>query len=124
MDESLALLKLLQVLGMFRNVNLFILLNKVDIFQEMIAESPISDLYPEYTGGADCFKACKFFAEKFYKIGSRMSANTHILTSCAVDSQSMKDVAQCIKDVVEPVRPCIQPHWQFRHYSKVCRLVG
>lgn len=103
MQESLGLFKSLLNLGIFNRVNIYVLLNKVDIFQRMISKVTISDYFPGYTGGADCFNACKFFADKFYSISHRYSrqSETNIFPISAVDSESVSDVALCVRDLLE-----------------------
>ena len=101
MRESLGLFKSLQNLGIFRRVNIHILLNKVDIFQRTISKIPISDYFPEYTGGADCFNACKFFADKFLSISNFREATTNVFPISAVDAESVLDVSSCIRQSSE-----------------------
>lgn len=104
MQESLGLFESLLNLGIFDRMNIYILLNKVDIFQRVISKVPISDYFPGYIGGADCFNACKFFADKFFSIshlrGSRKSS-TSVFPITAVDSKSVLDVGLCIGDLSE-----------------------
>ena len=98
MQESLALFQSLKELGGFERVHVFVLLNKIDIFEQLITEIPISDFYPEYTGGADLFKACRFFADKFYDIGKHLGLTTSVYPMSAVNPGSVKDVAICIRN--------------------------
>ena len=99
MRESLGLFKSIHNLGIFRRVNIHILLNKVDIFQRTISKIPISDYFPEYTGGADCFNACKFFADKFISISNDnfREAETTIFPISAVDAESVSNVSSYIR---------------------------
>lgn len=100
MRESLGLLESLQKLGIFRKMNIYILLNKVDIFQRMISKIPISDFFPGYTGGTDCFNACKFFADKFFSISDDnfpRARTTTIYPISAVDAESVSYVSSCIR---------------------------
>ena len=98
MQESLALFRLLQKLGGFERLHVFILLNKIDIFEHLITQVSISDFYPEYTGSANLFEACRFFADKFYDIGKHLGLTTSVYPMSAVDPGSVQDVATCIRD--------------------------
>ena len=100
MQESLALLKSIQNLDIFRGMHIYILLNKVDIFQRTISKDPISDYFPGYTGGADCFNACKFFADKFFSVSNGNLWT--IFPISAVDPGSVSDVSSCIRQRERP----------------------
>ena len=95
MRESLKLYNSLKALDTFKQKKVYVLLNKVDIFRRMISEIAISDYFFDYTGGADPFNACKFFADKF------SGATTKIYPMSAVDSASVSDVCLCIRDSLE-----------------------
>ena len=99
MRESLDLFKSLQNAGIFSHVKVNILLNKVDIFRRVITKFPISDYFNDYTGGVDCFYACKFFADKFFKV--HPATSRVVLPVSAVDSESVSDVALCIRDLFD-----------------------
>ena len=104
MQDSLGLFKSIHNLDIFRRVNIHILLNKVDIFQRTISKIPISDYFPEYTGGADCFNACKFFADKFFSISNEnpREAETTIFPVSAVKAESVLDTLSCIAQHERP----------------------
>lgn len=87
--------------GIFYGVTIYILLNKVDLFRRMISRIPISDYFPDYTGDADCFSACKFFADSFMSISKSQKATTQIFPMSAVDSKSVRDVSLCVRDLLE-----------------------
>ena len=99
MRESLGLFESILKLGIFRRKSIYILLNKVDIFQRTISEIPISNYFPEYTGGANCYNACKFFADKFFSIG--IGSHPAIFPLSAVDRMSVLNVSSCIRHYEE-----------------------
>lgn len=101
MRESLGLFQSLLRLDIFHRVEIYILLNKVDVFRRMISRVPVSEYFPDYAGGTDCFNACKFFADSFMSISNSRKATTHIFPMSAVDSISVRDVALCVRDLLE-----------------------
>ena len=101
MQDSINMFRSLLNHGVFCGVTIYILLNKVDLFRHMISRIPISDYFPDYTGGADCFNACKFFADNFMSIGKYQNATTNIFPMSAVDSESVRDVWLCIRDLLK-----------------------
>lgn len=101
MQESLSLFRSLLKLRIFDRVNIYILLNKVDIFRRMISRTPISDYFSDYTGGADLFNACKFFADKFFTISNFHKVTTNIFPTSAVDAEAVLDLLVCLRDSSE-----------------------
>ncbi len=104
MQHSLTLLKSFVRLGGFKSVKIYILLNKLDISAGKITRIPIANFFPEYTGGTDCFAACKFFADMFYTVGCRLGTTPYVFPISAVSRDSMKDVSLSIRDLIEPCR--------------------
>ena len=50
----------------FKSSSIILFLNKTDLFKEKIAEKPVSDYFPDYTGAANDFDASsRYFANKF-----------------------------------------------------------
>jgi hypothetical protein len=65
MHESLVLFESVVNSRWFLSTSIILFLNKIDVFREKIARSPLNRIYPEYTGGADVNKATKFLVWKF-----------------------------------------------------------
>ncbi|KAL6718265.1 hypothetical protein ACLMJK_004353 [Lecanora helva] len=102
MKESLNLLRSLKKLGGFKPAKLCILLNKIDVFKQMLPRIPISQFFPDYTGGIDLFDACKFFADKFYDIGLSVGCDVHVFPISAVHGDSVCDISIYISDSLKP----------------------
>ncbi|ORX84080.1 guanine nucleotide binding protein, alpha subunit [Anaeromyces robustus] len=60
--------------------NIVIFFNKIDIFKKKLNTSPVSNYYPEYTGGNDYAEAATFFAKKFVKLNANKNriVSTHL----------------------------------------------
>ncbi|PVU96925.1 hypothetical protein BB559_002197 [Furculomyces boomerangus] len=65
MEESLALFQSIVNSNWFIRSSIILFLNKIDVFKEKIEYSPLSSVYPEYTGGADVSLATTFILWKF-----------------------------------------------------------
>ena len=55
-----------------RDVPIILILNMTDVLEQLITTRPISDYFEDYTGGANCLEARRFFANKFAKSDRRV----------------------------------------------------
>lgn len=60
MDDSLTLFETVAQNPLFEGLPIFLLLNKKDIFTELLETHPLGDVYPEYEGGANDTAALEF----------------------------------------------------------------
>ena len=74
------------------DVPIILLLNMTDVLAQLITIRPISDYFEDYTGGASCVQACRFFANKFAKSDRRMMGNLRIYGICAVEESSFRGI--------------------------------
>lgn len=65
MIESLKLFAEVTSSQWFKNTSVILFLNKDDLFREKLPRSPLSKLFPEYTGGDDYESALKFIESKY-----------------------------------------------------------
>ena len=73
-----------------RDVPIILLLNQTDILERLITIRPLSEYFEDYTGGANLFHACQFFADKFARSDQRVLGNLRIYGTCAVDQDCLK----------------------------------
>jgi guanine nucleotide-binding protein subunit alpha len=52
----------------FIKCSVILLLNKADLFARKLCYSPLSEYFPEYAGGDDYAKACKFILWRFQQV--------------------------------------------------------
>ena len=90
--ESLTRQKLLSY------VPIILFLNMTDILERLITIRPISDYFEDYTGGANCFQACQFFADKFAKSDQRMSGDLRIYGTRAVEGGCFRETIKCLRN--------------------------
>jgi signal recognition particle receptor subunit beta len=106
-DESIG--RLQEALNLFDEVcnsrwfvktSMLLFLNKSDIFREKIANKPISQCLPEYTGPNTFEDQANYIKSLFEarKTQSRQDVYTHI--TCAMDSSQMKFVFNAVADSV------------------------
>ena len=94
MKQQIEFFEYLTRLTRFDNVPIIILLNKTDMLEQLINTRPISDYFKEYTAGANCFQACKFFADKFVKSCHRAVGDLRIYGTCAVQESGFREILE------------------------------
>lgn len=52
----------------FLRTSVILFLNKVDLFQQKIRRSPLSNYFPDYAGGDDAQRAAKYILWRFNQI--------------------------------------------------------
>ena len=90
MQEQIQIFASLTGLKKVRDVPIILLLNQTDVLERLITMRPISDYFKDYTGGANCFQACRFFANKFAESDQRVVGNLRIYGTCAVEESSFR----------------------------------
>lgn len=68
MNESLILFDSVVNSRWFMRTSIVLFLNKVDLFRAKIERSPLSNYFPEYSGGNDPNRAAKFLLWKFTQV--------------------------------------------------------
>lgn len=66
----------------FTKTSIILFLNKVDLFRAKLPISPLSDTFPEYTGGANYDQACNFMLEKFVGLNQNPSKSIYAVGPC------------------------------------------
>jgi guanine nucleotide-binding protein subunit alpha len=88
----------------FKDKPLVILLNKVDIFKEKLAVSPLSEYFPDFEGSnADFSAAAGYFANRFRTSATaRASRDRQVCTyfTNATDTASMKATMEAISSSI------------------------
>lgn len=68
MMESLLLFDSVVNSRWFIRTSIILFLNKVDIFREKLARSPLGNYFPDYSGGLDVNKAAKYLLWRFNQV--------------------------------------------------------
>lgn len=97
MDQQIRTFAALTRLKEVRDVPIILILNMTDVLEQLITTRPISDYFEDYTGGANCFQACRFFANKFAQSDRRFVGNLRIYGTCAVEESSFRGTLKCLQ---------------------------
>ena len=97
MEQQIRFFASLTGLKKVRDVPIILLLNMIDVLAQLITTRPISDYFKDYTGGASCSQACRFFAEKFATSDRRVMGNLRIYGICAVEQSSFRDTIRSLQ---------------------------
>lgn len=68
MIESLVLFDSVVNSRWFMRTSIILFLNKVDLFKQKLARSPLSDYFPDYSGGNDVNRAAKYLLWRFNQV--------------------------------------------------------
>ncbi|KAI4244205.1 MAG: hypothetical protein LQ352_006896, partial [Teloschistes flavicans] len=90
MWESLQLFESLLKMPELADTTVFLFLNKADLFETTILREPISDYFPDYTGGADYWKGTQYFANKFAALDHRLGKKLHCHVTDSLDTPSFQ----------------------------------
>ncbi|KAI3624151.1 GPA2 [Malassezia furfur] len=94
MAESLVLFE-----SWFARTSIVLLLNKIDIFRQKIPRHPLSDYFPEYTGGDDVNKAAKYILWRF-TLANRAKLNIYPHLTQATDTSNIRLVFAAVKETL------------------------
>ncbi len=101
MYESMMLFESLVNGEWFNSKPIILFLNKIDLFREKLAISPVSALFPDYRGpDTDYDAAVKYFADRFR--GLDRTANREIYIHCtnAIDTTMLKATMESVQDII------------------------
>lgn len=68
MIESLVLFDSVVNSRWFMRTSIILFLNKVDLFKQKLGRSPLSDYFPDYSGGNDVNRAAKYLLWRFNQV--------------------------------------------------------
>lgn len=101
MHESMMLFESLVNGEWFKKKPIILFLNKMDLFREKIAKSPISAHFPDYRGkDNDEEAAAKYFADRFRGINRNAEREIYIHYTNATDTTLLKATMQSVQDMI------------------------
>ena len=87
--------------GWFKHKPVILFLNKIDLFSEELALSPVSAHFPEYYGAdTDYDAAVKYFADRFRGINRTAGREIYIHYTNATDTTLLKATMQSVHDMI------------------------
>ncbi|CEO98656.1 unnamed protein product (mitochondrion) [Plasmodiophora brassicae] len=84
----------------FTKVDIIVFLNKMDLLAKKVAKVPISDYFPQYTGGANVAAASQFFMELVIARNRTPSRGIYCHMTNATDEANVIHVFSAVRDIV------------------------
>ena len=122
MMESLVLFDSVVNSRWFVRTSIILFLNKVDLFKTKLARSPLSNYFPDYSGGNDVTRAAKYLLWRFNQVnrahlnlypqydlsirfgvhflGGGFGTNTCISLTQATDTSNIRLVFAAVKETI------------------------
>ncbi|KAL8782434.1 MAG: hypothetical protein Q9195_009642, partial [Heterodermia aff. obscurata] len=100
MQEALLLFEALIALPWFKKSTIFLMLNKLDLFKQKIADFPIAEWWPDYIGGDSCYAALCYFTRKFLDLNKEPKRFIHVLYTDATNTETFRETIRRMDDVL------------------------
>ncbi|KAK0462408.1 heterotrimeric G-protein alpha subunit, GPA1-like protein [Desarmillaria tabescens] len=101
MQEALTLFDSICNSRWFVKTSIILFLNKIDLFADKLPRSPLSDYFPDYTGGDNYDAACDYLLHRFVSLNqSAATKQIYAHYTCATDTQQIKFVLSAIQDIL------------------------
>ncbi|KAI4270213.1 MAG: hypothetical protein LQ337_006821 [Flavoplaca oasis] len=100
MEESLKALESITAHPSLQNTPILLLLNKADLFERTINRHPISDVYPEYVGGIDYWKACRFVADCYARRDRRPPGKLFCYVVDSLDTTAFQNAWRQVQEKI------------------------
>ncbi|KAI6244786.1 Guanine nucleotide-binding protein alpha-3 subunit [Erysiphe necator] len=99
MMESLVLFDSVVNSRWFMRTSIILFLNKVDLFRAKLARSPLSNWFPDYSGGNDINRASKYLLWRFNQV-NRAHLNLYPHLTQATDTSNIRLVFAAVKETI------------------------
>jgi guanine nucleotide-binding protein subunit alpha len=101
MHEAMMLFESLVNGEWFKNKPIILFLNKIDLFHQKIALSPISPHFPDYKGKeGDVEAGQEYFANRFRAINRTAGREIYVHFTNATDTNLLKATMQSVQDMI------------------------
>lgn len=101
MQEALQLFDSICNSRWFVETSIILFLNKVDLLKEKITRVPLTQCFPEYTGGDDATKAIAFIERKFTELNRTPETKTvYAHHTCATQTENIRFAWAAVNDIV------------------------
>lgn len=101
MHEAMMLFESLVNGEWFKNKPIILFLNKIDLFHEKLAMSPVSTHFPDYKGkDSDADAAAEYFANRFRAINRTAGREIYVHFTNATDTTLLKATMQSVQDMI------------------------
>ncbi|CAD6501234.1 BgTH12-01487 [Blumeria graminis f. sp. triticale] len=99
MMESLVLFDSVVNSRWFMRTSIILFLNKVDLFRAKLARSPLSNYFPDYSGGNEINRASKYLLWRFNQV-NRAHLNLYPHLTQATDTSNIRLVFAAVKETI------------------------
>jgi guanine nucleotide-binding protein G(i) subunit alpha len=99
MMESLVLFDSVVNSRWFMRTSIILFLNKVDLFRLKLPRSPLSNYFPDYSGGNDVNRAAKYLLWRFNQV-NRAHLNLYPHLTQATDTTNIRLVFAAVKETI------------------------
>jgi len=99
MMESLVLFDSVVNSRWFMRTSIILFLNKVDLFRQKLGKSPLSNYFPDYSGGNDVNRAAKYLLWRFNQV-NRAHLNLYPHLTQATDTSNIRLVFAAVKETI------------------------
>ncbi|KAH8597280.1 G protein alpha subunit [Bisporella sp. PMI_857] len=99
MMESLVLFDSVVNSRWFMRTSIILFLNKVDLFRSKLGRSPLSNYFPDYSGGNDINRASKYLLWRFNQV-NRAHLNLYPHLTQATDTSNIRLVFAAVKETI------------------------
>lgn len=101
MQEALILFESIMSLTWFKRSSIILFLNKIDLFKEKLADKPVRDYFPDYTGANDDYNAAaKYFANKFRGLNRTEDREIYVHFTNATDTNLLSITMKSVQDTI------------------------
>jgi len=83
----------------FMRTSIILFLNKVDLFRQKLGRSPLSNYFPDYSGGNDINRASKYLLWRFNQV-NRAHLNLYPHLTQATDTSNIRLVFAAVKETI------------------------
>ena len=99
MKESIKLFASVCNVKWFSKASMLLFLNKKDVFEKKITNSPLTQCFDEYTGAQDKHEAAAYISQQF-ALQNHVDREIYRHFTCAKDSQNISVVFDAVTDVI------------------------
>nr|ACJ05909.1 G protein alpha subunit [Drechslerella dactyloides] len=99
MLESLVLFDSVVNSRWFVRTSIILFLNKVDLFRKKLPRTPLSNYFPDYSGGPDVNRAAKYLLWRFNQV-NRAHLNLYPHLTQATDTSNIRLVFAAVKETI------------------------
>ena len=85
----------------FKRSSIILFLNKIDLFKAKLAEKPVRNFFPDYSGAADDWSAAaEYFAKKFRGLNRTVDREIYVHYTNATDTNLLKITMNSVQDTI------------------------